>query len=321
MIKRRLPEHWRTFGQRASLITGGPRTATNPANATLNYLYALLEAETFLACHAVGLDPGLGIFHTDRRDRASLALDLMEACRPIVDAYVLALLTQRTISAQEFVETRDGACRITPRFAAELARTCEVWRLHIGAVVEQAAHTLARHAQSPQPRLTPLTRGNWKRAWDERAPDRKRHRSASEFATLRATCRECGVPLSDGRRRYCDEHRHERFLRQAPEGRARAADVLAQLRADHRDPAHGGRAAQLRGQKNAAHQAAVREWKGERPDTDVFRSEILPGLRHARIADVVVATGLSEHYCSLIRLGKKVPHPRHWDALRRLAAS
>jgi hypothetical protein len=25
----RVPEHWRTFGQRASLITGGPRTATN----------------------------------------------------------------------------------------------------------------------------------------------------------------------------------------------------------------------------------------------------------------------------------------------------
>jgi hypothetical protein len=35
-----------------------------------------------------------------------------------------------------------------------------------------------------------------------------------------------------------------------------------------------------------------------------------------RIADLAAATGLSEHYCSLIRLGKRRPHPRHWDALR-----
>jgi CRISPR/Cas system-associated endonuclease Cas1 len=87
-----VPEHWRTFGQRSSLLSKGPRLATNPAGAILNYLYSLVEAETTLACHAVGLDPGLGIFHVDQRDRASLALDLMEAVRPLVDSYVLALV-------------------------------------------------------------------------------------------------------------------------------------------------------------------------------------------------------------------------------------
>ena len=181
-----MPEHWQTFGQRASLITGGPRLATNPANAILNYLYALLEAETSLACHTVGLDPGLGIFHTDRRDRASLALELMEAARPAVDSYVLALLTQRTLSAREFLETREGSCRITPRFAEQLGDTCKVWRSHIAPVVEQAAHTLAGYSTSRQPALTPLTRRNWKRAWDQRAPDHRQRRTRSEFAALRA---------------------------------------------------------------------------------------------------------------------------------------
>jgi len=315
----RMPEHWQTFGQRASLITGGPRLATNPANAILNYLYALLEAETSLACHTVGLDPGLGIFHTDRRDRASLALDLMEAARPAVDSYVLALLTQRTLSAREFLETREGSCRITPRFAEQLGDTCEVWRSHVAPVVEQAAHTLAGYSTSRQPALTPLTRRNWKRAWDQRAPDHRQRRTRSEFAALPSTCRDCGASLPDRRRRYCDDCRAERFADGAPAGRQRAAEVLAQLRAEQRDPAHGGRAAQLRGRKNAAHQAAVREWHGERPDPEIFRSEILPGLRRARIAELVAATGLSEHYCSLIRLGKKVPHPRHWAALRSLS--
>jgi CRISPR-associated endonuclease Cas1 len=312
----RLPDHWRTFGQRASLLTGGPRTATNPANAILNYLYALLEAETILACYMVGLDPGLGIFHTDRRDRASLALDLMEAARPAVDAYVLALLTQRTLSAREFVETREGACRITPRLAEQLGETCEVWSSHVAPVVEWAANTLAGHAHSRVPSRTPLTGAHHRAAWDERLPDRKQHRPRLEFPKLPSTCRDCGAPLPDRRRRYCDECRAKRFADQAPAARQRAGEVLAQLRADQRDPAHGGKAAQLRGSKNAAHQAAVQGWKGERPDPEVFRSEILPGLRHVPIAELVTATGLSEHYCSLIRLGKKVPHPRHWPALR-----
>jgi CRISPR-associated endonuclease Cas1 len=99
----KLPEHWQQFGQRASLITGGPRLATNPSGAILNYLNSLLEAETIRACHTVGLDPGVGVWHADRRDRASLALDLMEAARPTVDAYMLALLMQRTLSPREFI--------------------------------------------------------------------------------------------------------------------------------------------------------------------------------------------------------------------------
>jgi CRISPR-associated protein Cas1 len=204
---RTVPHHWLTFGQRASLLTGGPRLATNPVGAILNYLYALLEAETVFACHAVGLDPGLGIFHTDQRDRASLALDIMEAARPAVDAYVLALVTQRTLSAHAFVETREGGCRITPRFAEELAATCEVWRSHVAPVVEDVAHTLADYSPSKLPAHTPLTRRNRKRAWDERAPDRRRRRSRSEFAQLPSTCRDCGNALDDRRHRYCEQCR------------------------------------------------------------------------------------------------------------------
>jgi hypothetical protein len=94
---------------------------------------------------------------------------------------------------------------------------------------------------------------------------------------------------------------------------------VTRLRAGQQDPAHGGPAAELRGTKNAAHQRAVREWEGNRPDPEVFRSEILPGLRRARIGELVAATGLSPHYCSLIRLGKKVPHARHWETLRAVA--
>src|SRR5207249_4672193 len=81
----RVPEHWRRFGTRDSLLTGSPRVATNPANAALNYLYAILESESRLAAVALGLDPGIGLLHVDTNARDSLALDLMEAARPSVD--------------------------------------------------------------------------------------------------------------------------------------------------------------------------------------------------------------------------------------------
>ena len=226
---RKLPEHWLTFGQRASLITGGPRMATNPAGATLNYLYALLEAETIFAWHALGLDPGLGIFHTDRRDRASLALDAMEAARPAVDAYVLALLTQRTLSPREFIETREGSCRITPRLAEQLAGTCEVWRAHIAPVVEWTANTLARHASSRVPSRTPLTRAHHRAALDERLP-RRRPRKAPVKAALPPTCRECGRALSNGRQPYCEDCRRQRWIKQASRSRRTAPDMSAELR-------------------------------------------------------------------------------------------
>jgi hypothetical protein len=54
----------------------------------------------------------------------------------------------------------------------------------------------------------------------------------------------------------------------------------------------------------------------ERPDPAVFAREVLSVLRHTANQQFLAATGLSEHYCSLIRLGRRVPHPRHREAQR-----
>jgi len=61
----KVPQHWRRFDTRKSPLSGSPRLAANPANAILNYLYAVLESETRLAVAALGLDPGLGFWHVD----------------------------------------------------------------------------------------------------------------------------------------------------------------------------------------------------------------------------------------------------------------
>lgn len=314
----RTPEHWHNFGKRHSPLGNGPRMACNPANAILNYLYALLEAETTLACHTVGLDPMLGIFHTDQRNRDSLALDAMEPIRPLVDAYVLALVTQRTLARSEFAETERGACRLAPQLAARLATTCNSWRDHVAPVVEGIANTLARAASRPTDISSPLTRAQHRAAWSTRAPSRTRQPQTAT-PVLANACRDCGTYLPDRRRCYCDDCRSSRWSKHAGQGRDTASDVLARLRSEKRDPAHGGHPAALRGAKNAVHQRAVRDWQGELPEPSVFATEIQPGLRRLPIADLIAVTGLSAHYCSLIRLGKKVPHPRHWSALRALS--
>jgi CRISPR-associated protein Cas1 len=312
----RIPEHWRAFGQRASLLTGGPRTATNPANAILNYLYALLEAETTVACQQIGLDPGLGLFHADQRDRDSLALDIMEAARPAVDAYLLGLLDMRTLAASDFGETPTGATRLTAAMASRLAETVPVWRDQVGPDVERVAHILGGSVTGVGT-ATPLTRANNFDAWDERAP--RRRPPQTQMVALPHSCRDCGAQLPTRRHRYCEPCRRRRWEQNAHRGRQNAAHVLAGLRAEQRDPGHGGQAAERRGAKNAAHQVALKQWSGDRPDIAFFVADILPGLRSVPISRLSAVSGLSEHYCSLIRLGKRVPHPRHWELLQSVS--
>jgi hypothetical protein len=56
----------------------------------------------------------------------------------------------------------------------------------------------------------------------------------------------------------------------------------------------------------------------ETVDVGEFQRNIAPKLRDVSIKALVAATGLSVVYCRQLRLGKRVPHARHWDALRRV---
>jgi CRISPR-associated endonuclease Cas1 len=139
----RVPEHWRIFGSRRSQLSGSPRLATNPPNAILNYLYAVLESESRLAAAALGLDPGLGLLHVDQESRDSLAADLMEPIRPQVDAYVLDRLT-RDVPLQRawFHEERNGNCRLMAAFVTLLSDTAPKWARAVAPIAERVAQML-----------------------------------------------------------------------------------------------------------------------------------------------------------------------------------
>ncbi|MDR7555719.1 MAG: CRISPR-associated endonuclease Cas1 [Armatimonadota bacterium] len=311
---RRVPEHWKTVGPRISPITGSPRLAATPAHALLNLLYALLEAEATIACQAVGLDPGLGILHADQPARASLSLDLMEPVRPAVDAFVLDLLRTRVFSARDFQEVSRGQVRVLLPLSRALLATSPRWAQAVAPWAERVAALLAETAGSRRRLPTPLTQANRSAG---REGIRKAAPNAPALPGLEYTvCVRCGVVLEARGRMFCDDcgkqDKTERIV-------AAGLREFARRRRTGVDPSHGGQAARRRAEALRRRRREARAWDEThpRPDPEVFRREILPLLRSVPLERIVRAAGISLRYASLIRRGLYVPHPRHWEALRR----
>jgi len=335
--RERLPDHWHTFGPRSSLVSNGPRNATNPANAMLNYLYAIVEAEARIAALAVGLDPGIGVMHADQRGRDSLACDLMEAVRPQVDAFVLDMLTTRTLRARDFFENRQGVCRILPPLTKVLAETAPLWTAAIAPIAERVAYALftgdatakplhsrvtvrgkstgRSHERAPLPTL--LTQANRSAGRDGVRRDPKRT-VVADGPALPATCWMCGIPLADRNRRYCDaclpEHDAEKLASLITSG----PDALARMRAAGQDPTKTNEALRQQSEQMSERRRAAKEWEREHPEKcapGVFVREVLPRIQSVPLSMLMEATGLSKRQCSRIRQGQSTPHARHWHLL------
>ncbi|MGB3306369.1 MAG: CRISPR-associated endonuclease Cas1 [Thermomicrobiales bacterium] len=320
-----VPVHWLTFGQRRSEITGRSRLASNPINALLNYLYAILETEVRLAILAMGLDPGMGIIHADQKSRDSFVFDLIEPLRPQADGYLLTLLQDRTFTAKEFFETREGVCRLVPPLSTSLAEASPLFAKLAAPLVEKVAYRLGRTVQEAGKPLTVPTLLTQANRSEGRATVRvnppKQARSGKISTTT--ACRECGVVLSDSTKHYCDEclptYRDAHTATFSAAGRAK----MAELRAAGKDPSAGGKNAEIRAAKLKERWEAQREWdaEGVHADPEVFRREILPAIQGVSLTELARVTGLSVQYCGLIRRGLKMPHPRHWESLRSLSLS
>ena len=70
---------------------------------------------------------------------------------------------------------------------------------------------------------------------------------------------------------------------------------------------------------------SVAEWNfshkpiGKEYDDMVFMREILPKLRCCSALVIQEATGLSIGYCTEVKYGSKIPHPRWWKLLSDIA--
>ena len=90
------------------------RPPLDACNALLSFAYILLVHDCASALESVGLDAYVGFLHRDRPGRESLALDLMEELRPcFADRFVLTLINNRVIKAEDFEFRESGAVLLT----------------------------------------------------------------------------------------------------------------------------------------------------------------------------------------------------------------
>ncbi len=304
----RVPHHWRYFGTRISPLTGSPRLSVNPANAMLNYLYAILESEALLAVSALGLDPGLGVLHADLANRNSLVLDVLEPIRAQVDSALLDWLTKQTLRREWFFEEPNGNCRIRASFALQLSQTAISWKRAIAPIAEWVAQALwnsTTNQRSPG------------QNWPTRLTQRKRSEGrGKEFIIKTPTaihpskvCGNCGATTHGGR--LCPAC-----------GRMVSREKLIALAVSGRVAAQSDNAQKKRSETQRRNEAVKRAWKTKSqpswPNERTYEREIHPRLSSISISTLASAMQVSEPYASDVRSGRRRPHPRHWETLATL---
>lgn len=85
------------------------RPPLDPVNAVLSFVYTLFTNEFAAALETVGLDSYIGYYHTLRSGRVSLACDLVEETRCIVERFVLTLINLKILGDDDFDIQVSGA--------------------------------------------------------------------------------------------------------------------------------------------------------------------------------------------------------------------
>ena len=122
-----------------------------------------------MALTCAGLDPFVGFLHTDRPNRPSLALDLMEEFRPwVADRLAVTLINRQQIGPQHFNEREGGGVEFTEagrkltiqsyqqRKQERLQHVLLDQTLRIGQLYFVQARTLARTLRKDLPAYVPF---------------------------------------------------------------------------------------------------------------------------------------------------------------------
>lgn len=92
------------------------RPPKDAVNAMLSFAYTLLTNDVTSALETVGLDPYVGVFHTLRPGRTSLALDVVEELRAYLgDRFVLSLINRKQITKSDFLYQGDEGVVLTEK--------------------------------------------------------------------------------------------------------------------------------------------------------------------------------------------------------------
>lgn len=104
-----------------------PYGASDKINCMLNYGYAILEAECLRAINIVGLDPHVGFLHEMKIGSKSLAYDLQEPFRFLIDLAVISVIEKKKMEDRDFIRTENYNLRLRPSGAKKLIEEISLW--------------------------------------------------------------------------------------------------------------------------------------------------------------------------------------------------
>jgi CRISP-associated protein Cas1 len=109
-----LPRSWLRFANRkkgARFL--GPKHASHPINAMLNYCYVVEAGRLAKALAAQGLALPIGYLHSDKKGRNSLVWDAIEPLRPSIDAKVFAFIEADEFARSDFPQSGYNVHRLS----------------------------------------------------------------------------------------------------------------------------------------------------------------------------------------------------------------
>jgi CRISPR-associated endonuclease Cas1 len=121
LSRRPIPPDWNKIGPRSMTWRRRGNNARHPINAMLNYAYGVLIGQFRKEIVAAGLDPSIGIVHSNPENPIPLVYDLMEPLRPVVDRAVLEFALSHTFTPGDFTINKWGGCRLNPQMARVVA--------------------------------------------------------------------------------------------------------------------------------------------------------------------------------------------------------
>ncbi|BFU59578.1 MULTISPECIES: CRISPR-associated endonuclease Cas1 [Rodentibacter] len=144
------------------------RPPKDPFNAVLSLTYTLLHSEAVLASYGAGLDPYIGFYHSLDFGRESLACDLIEPLRPLVDNWLLGCFRERILREEHFSTTND-ACLLgkTGRvnFYMAYEKQVEIWRKILTQNCQDLGFILKQSAMITPQRRDIMTNIGAKNPW------------------------------------------------------------------------------------------------------------------------------------------------------------
>lgn len=260
-----------------------------PGQAVLNYTYAVAESLCSIELAAVGLNPEVGIVHTDVDSRRSMALDLIEAVRPAADRLNFQYFRHQAFRKSDFWETERGSVRLG---------------LDVRKAVIRNAFLLEGQVRDYAVELRDRLSGY------EAAGLRRRSVKTGDLEIVQV-CEWCGRPLPD--KEYDGIHhliREDcRKLQRAENlssGHAPGFVWTASALAKHSQTTHDKHQDRLRWEAQFS--------EAELPDViqrerQRFITEIYPRLQSVTVKQISKRVGVSPRYASLVKKGLNVPHP------------